>query len=525
MPLTDLILLSLNLLVIVALILGFLSGLIKGFYKSVVFLGFSIVLFIVGILVIPFISEMLLDVNLGFIGSFIPAEANIEMTSIRETLPDILAYYMPEQASLFVPGTDTMALAYGIVKLVFNIVLFIVLLILNATIFKIIPLIVWIFIKPKKHELTGEKPKKQRLLGGLVGAVKAFAALLLIAIPLAGITSIATSAEPLYEKMNQEENSNANTSNIVTLAENGNENDESVELVFEMAKTYRNSILGKVYGLGNLDVNLFDVAFKVDVENESNKEKLLLRKDVSRALKIADILLEANENSTEFDPSYLFKLNEEDIKKVQAEIKGLTILNIAKNVGAEFGYDFLEKENLLEGYEEDLTLETLKSIDINKEINTLLDIVIIISESENQDEIYGNVLSLTKQEANEVVNKLAELQTVNLGLPIGFNYILNMPETIQTMEENGINPEDIQRPTETELLSDFKNIVNIYGLAKDMGFNDTADFENIDEEFVLEIDDVHIEDLVYVVFDFSVLYKNDKLFANLAYDLDRKSVV
>ncbi|HKM40382.1 MAG TPA: hypothetical protein VJZ99_00660, partial [Patescibacteria group bacterium] len=284
MPYTDLILLSLNLLVIVALILGFLSGLIKGFYKSVVFLGFSIVLFIVGILVIPFLSEMLLDINLSFIGRFIPSEANIEMTSIRETLPNILAYYMPEQASLFVPGTDTMALAYGIVKLVFNIVLFIVLLILNATLFKIIPLIVWIFIKPKRHRLTNEKPKKQRLLGGLVGAVKAFAVLLLVAIPLAGITSIATSAEPLYEKMNQEENPNANNSDIVTLAESDDEDDEDISLVFDVAKTYKKSILGKVYGLGNLDVNLFDVAFKVDIKNDSTKEKLLLRKDVIKAL-------------------------------------------------------------------------------------------------------------------------------------------------------------------------------------------------------------------------------------------------
>ncbi|HHV33664.1 MAG TPA: hypothetical protein GXX71_03130 [Acholeplasma sp.] len=43
-------------------------------------------------------------------------------------------------------------------------------------------------------------------------------------------------------------------------------------------------------------------------------------------------------------------------------------------------------------------------------------------------------------------------------------------------------------------------------------------------KFVVAIEDVHIEELFEVVFDFSFLYKNDKLFANLAYDFVTKSL-
>jgi len=52
-----------------------------------------------------------------------------------------------------------------------------------------------------------------------------------------------------------------------------------------------------------------------------------------------------------------------------------------------------------------------------------------------------------------------------------------MPETIQAMEDNGLDPDDLTRPTIDELLLDFKNIVNIYDLAKDMGFNNTSDLK------------------------------------------------
>jgi hypothetical protein len=527
MPSAGLILLSFNLLLVIAILLGFLGGVIKGLYKSVIYLGFSIVFFVVGVLLIPFLSEAALD--WGFLGSLLAQavpDAGVEASTIRIMLPDILAHLLPEQADLFVAGSETMAVVYGVVKLALSLALLIVLLVLNATIFKLFPFILWLIIKPRKsnHPLDyGRKPKKHRLLGGLVGAVKGFMALFLVAIPAAGLASIAREAAPLYETIQEGGGiPSGNASDIFTLADSDEE--DAVAQSLAMFKGYDNSIIGNVFGLGGMDEKLFDGFFKIDVKTEDGSQKIQLRKDIVKAINIAEIALEANDNSLEFDMSYIFKITEEDLRAIQTELEGITILNILKNIGAEYGYDFLEKENLTEGYEDDINLAALKAVDINREIDTLIEVVIIFANSENKDEIVDNFLVITKEEADAAFEELGKLQLVRLGLPVVVNYILNMPETIQAMEDNGLDPDDLTRPTIDELLLDFKNIVNIYDLAKDMGFNNTSDFENINEEFVVAIEDVHIEELFEVVFDFSFLYKNDKLFANLAYDFVTKSL-
>ena len=411
-----------------------------------------------------------------------------------------------------------MAVVYGVVKLALSLALLIVLLVLNATIFKLFPFILWLIIKPRKsnHPLDyGRKPKKHRLLGGLVGAVKGFMALFLVAIPAAGLASIAREAAPLYETIQEGGGiPSGNASDIFTLADSDEE--DAVAQSLAMFKGYDNSIIGNVFGLGGMDEKLFDGFFKIDVKTEDGSQKIQLRKDIVKAINIAEIALEANDNSLEFDMSYIFKITEEDLRAIQTELEGITILNVLKNIGAEYGYDFLEKENLTEGYEDDINLAALKAVDINREIDTLIEVVIIFANSENKDEIVDNFLVITKEEADAAFEELGKLQLVRLGLPVVVNYILNMPETIQAMEDNGLDPDDLTRPTIDELLLDFKNIVNIYDLAKDMGFNNTSDFENINEEFVVAIEDVHIEELFEVVFDFSFLYKNDELFANLA---------
>jgi hypothetical protein len=527
MPSAGLILLSFNLLLVIAILLGFLGGVIKGLYKSVIYLGFSIVFFVVGVLLIPFLSEAALD--WGFLGSLLAQavpDAGVEASTIRIMLPDILAHLLPDQADLFVAGSETMAVVYGVVKLALSLALLIVLLVLNATIFKLFPFILWLIIKPRKsnHPLDyGRKPKKHRLLGGLVGAVKGFMALFLVAIPAAGLASIAREAAPLYETIQEGGGiPSGNASDIFTLADSDEE--DAVAQSLAMFKGYDNSIIGNVFGLGGMDEKLFDGFFKIDVKTEDGSQKIQLRKDIVKAINIAEIALEANDNSLEFDMSYIFKITEEDLRAIQTELEGITILNVLKNIGAEYGYDFLEKENLTEGYEDDINLAALKAVDINREIDTLIEVVIIFANSENKDEIVDNFLVITKEEADAAFEELGKLQLVRLGLPVVVNYILNMPETIQAMEDNGLDPDDLTRPTIDELLLDFKNIVNIYDLAKDMGFNNTSDFENINEEFVVAIEDVHIEELFEVVFDFSFLYKNDELFANMVYDAVSKDL-
>src|SRR5690554_6836675 len=104
----DTIILILNLSFFGVIILSFLIGLMRGFYKTTTYLVFSIVFFVVGMLLIGPITNGLLNRNLSFLNGFLPEEFHI--TTIKESLPAILAQQFPDQQAMFVEGTETMAL-------------------------------------------------------------------------------------------------------------------------------------------------------------------------------------------------------------------------------------------------------------------------------------------------------------------------------------------------------------------------------------------------------------------------------
>lgn len=515
----NMIILSLNLAFLGIIILAFLAGYLNGLYKTTTFLAFSLVFFVIGIIIIGPISEWLLGADLSSLNNVLPDNFQLQQGSIRASLPGILSQQFPEQQALFVEGSETMALAYGIVKMVLRLILLIILLVLNATLLKIIPLITWMFIRPKRNELTGLKPKKHRLWGGLVGVVKGIAVMVLLAIPLAGISSLGASAETVLE---YQEASEASTDAA------SDEEEPEFEMIFKSLGAYRKSIMGFVYGLptgsNKMDEVLFDKLLEVEVKTETSKEKVMLRRDVKKAVKILEIVIEANDGSTHFDPSFLFKVTEEELTTIQKEFRGITVLNIAKNIGAEYGYDYIVKEGLDKDYEDDITLANLKAIDLSAEFEILIDVVKIINQSEAQEAVFEDVFALTNIEAEAVFEELAKLKLIQMGLPIGFNFFLEMDQIKQTIETNNIDIDSIQKPTKEELTLDFKNIVNIYTLARDMGFTSVDQFENPDQEFFIQIEDVHIVDMFIVVFDFTFIYNNDEFFANVVYDFATKDL-
>lgn len=508
----ELIILIMNLSFLGIIVLAFLAGLMKGLYKTTLYLVFSLVFFVVGILLIGPISEWLLGVNLSFLNNFLPENFKLASGSIRASLPEILKQQFPEQQALFVEGSETMALAYGIIKMALRLVLVILLVLLNATILKIFPLITWLFIRPKRDEFTGEKPKKHRLWGGLVGAVKGLAVTVLVAVPLAGIASLAASAETVLDIQAAAE----------AEPEAASDEDDEFEMIFDALGAYRKTMMGVVYGFpvgGNkMDEVLFDKLLEVKVVTGSSKQKLMLRRDIQKSVNILEIVIEANDGSAAFDPSFLFKITEEQLTQIQKEIKGITLLNIAKNVGAEYGYDYIVRENLHESYEDDITLAKLKEIDLNEEFEILINVVKIINQSEAQEDVFNDIFALTNEEAQDVFDELAELKLIQMGLPIGFNFFLGMDQIKETIETNNIDMNSIQKPTKVELISDFKNIVNIYTLARDMEYTGLEDFENMDQQFFIQIEDVHVVEMFLIVFDFSFIYNNDEFFANVVYD-------
>ncbi|NLN50607.1 MAG: CvpA family protein [Acholeplasmataceae bacterium] len=496
---------TLNITFFVIIGTSILTGLLRGLYKSLFSTILSTIFLVVGFFLIPMISEMMLDFNFSMLNQFLPSEYHI--STLRVSLPEILANLLPNQAAVFVAGTDTMALVFGVVKFVFSIVLLIVLLLLNATIFKIITGIIWLFIRPKKNKKTDKKPKKHRILGGVVGLVKGFVAAMIIGIPIAGLASFSNSAFILQDAIEFDSQAALD--------------DEAA--ILEAFQGYRTSLLGRLYSFTVDDVNfdeyLFDAFVKIDVKTDDKVDSLKLRQEFAGIAEIFAEVVDANEGSLEFDQNILFKLTAEQIDLIQNNLNKSNIINVAKNVGAEIAFEML-KDDYLEGYEEYITLELIKAIDLKKDISTLIGAVKIINQSEAKEELFENVFALTEIEAENLINKLAELETLKIGLPVAVNFFFEMEEMKDLMLENDIDINDIVRPDADELIADFKNIVNIYALAKEVGFTSVDDFENAGSiDFFVSLEDKNITDLFETVFAFSFLYNNNEFFATVVHDM------
>lgn len=519
------IMLILNLLFLLIVVLAFLGGLIKGLYKSLIFLGFSALFFLIGFFVIPSISNKLLSMDVSsLLGQFIP---EVEITSIKESLPDILSHYLPEFADIFLPGSEIVAVAYGTVKMVLNIVLLIVLLILNATILKIFPLILWLFIRPKKktHELTQEviKPNKHRWFGGLVGAVKGVMALLLIAIPFAGISSLASSAEEFLAIIPEEE--------PVAYVELYSDDGFEIEEIIDYLTAYRKTAAGFIFGIPfkehRLDERVFDKIIEIEVKTESSREKIHLRRDVKKISNILKIVNEANEYSDQLEPTIVFNFEDEDFEKIKKELKGLSLLSVAKNVGVEFGYQIIENEKLNVGYEDILSLEELKKFDLFEDLDKLFDVVKIFSNSEagkyvlehglpeTEEEIQIVLNKVEKEEIQLAVDKLIELNTLKLGLPIAFNLALATEEIKEIIIEADIDVDTLHRPSQEDLLGLVKGTGYLGSIILEMNEGSIV----FDENFLGKITEDYLDEIEAVMKDMTIFQTIQDISAEIEYKL------
>lgn len=495
----------------IAIIAGALIGFIQGLYKSVFYMLFTMLILIGGYFLIPVISNKLLDANLSFLNNALSGTLEVEVTTLRETIPAFLINKFPDMAHLFAAGTDTMALIFGVVKLAITLVLFLLLLVLNMTLFKLIGFLIWLIIKPrmkKSEKLMGMKKRKLRLFGAITGGIRGFFILLIVAIPFAGVFSIAENAVELLPLVE----------NIETA-----ETSSEFDFLADTVKSYRKSVMGQVYGVtigdARFDERIFDTIFQIDVRPpEGKRQKIKLRKEINSIFNIVDIILEKNDYSLEFDISLLFKFEEEDIDKINKNIKNLETINVIKNIGLEYVYYELIEGQVDPEYENYLTLENLKEeLDLKEDLTKIMSAIGVIAKSEAKEEVFENIFALTTEEASEVFDYLGQAKFIEVGLTIGVNILITSEYVDELIEEFNINKETIYRPTPEELIEDFTSIVDIYHLAFDVGFTNNEDIVQIVDNLEI-IEDSHIEELLRIVFDFTFVYRNDDLFASVVYD-------
>ncbi len=488
--------LILNMVFVLIIILSVLMGLLRGMRKSIFQFIMSMVFLTLAVIVIPYIASALLEMNIEAYKHYFPAEIQEHVTTIKGTVASYLQTLLPDQQHLFEPGSETLEIVYGVIKLVLELVLYLVYFVFSMTILKIITLIVWLFVRPK------EKVPKRRLIGALVGGVRGIIAVMILAIPLVGISSIYGSVKTI-------------TNPNVTLDAN-NQAASPQGGISEFDKyllAYDNTWVGKTFDLTNFDEVMFDYIFKVKIKINGKTESINIRRNIYHGAKVYETIMRASDG--QLDETAIFKLTNEDIDEIKKNLEKTDIFKLVQVVAVEFLYNEIVDRNLAVDYEEHLTLENLKAIDLKNDVITIFSVLQIINEVEFTGEnVEEKIFSLEKDTVIELVDEVAKIEWLEYLLPMAINYVLNDENLQEVITEYGIDKDDITKPTPEELVNDFKNIQEVYLLLKDV---DVKSFDEVGELFAdgafLELDDDKIERLVNVVFDFEIINSNMKLIA------------
>ena len=322
-------------LILVLVLFGFLLGLLRGFRKS---LYFTIIFIAVVILSFIFATMLAKSVYGGsalwkFAKRIIPSKMK-EGSEAVNSLKEFVRFYLEHNYTEVLESGKTAGEsivanenAMGIIDGLFVMILKIVMLIgsyivLSVLFYLLFGLIYLLFLRQKPYieEVTTTdedgnesveerevKPKKKRLAGGLVGALKGFAKAMIVLIPISyAIGMIAQVEVPKSSTVNAEVRYESASSN------------KTLEEVVEACKKYDKTI-GKMQ-LG-LDDFVMDRIISYDVKDANGKKtKVVLRKEVIGFIDIYNTI--DKEIGIKNIDNYKFKenLNSDEMKAVVKSI-------------------------------------------------------------------------------------------------------------------------------------------------------------------------------------------------------------
>lgn len=421
---------GLTILSIVVILVGFWIGYIRGTFKATYRLIVSVVVVLGLWLLLPLITNSLLDVNLQRFGinpiTFIGYSEvqGMECKSINdfaEIVSRLLLGLTTENGTTLILNSSSVVIQetmiyttiISLVEMVLRIALILVILILNWTLFRFIFFIVYQFIKPKReNKYQKKKTTKSRLIGGAIGTFNMIIILIIICIPLSGVFSLAESG---VELIADEESAVIKTS-LGTEVIDPSGNNNFIEIVREnedWVKVYRNTFLGKVFGIKikstELDCALFDSLFTFKV----GEEKIALRREVKVCLDSLKPLrneviipLLNNENVT----NIIDNLSSENVKEALHSLSQLKIVNACVNLSYDTLLIGVKNGNMLS--EEYVSIKDIilnlegKNIDAAALISQLGDLSASLLQLVDESGI--KLSELLNENTDQTVNKLVE---------------------------------------------------------------------------------------------------------------------
>ncbi len=268
------VLLILNILFALFLVLGFLFGFMKGLKKSALRLAFFFVSIIIAAIITPYISRLILDIQITYEGS---------LTSIEDIILSAINNSSAEVSEVMAASPTLSALVENMPVMLVNLVSFVLLCyVLNLVGWVIYLVIASAFFKKNKATVdeTGKKVKSKqwRIFGGLVGAAQGLILAFLTFLPLSGIVGMYNDLSTA-QAVSADEGTSLNLSLSAQFINENVPDDVKVYL-----DAYSDSAIAKVSGVLGLDDSVFNQVASVTVNNT----KISLRNEVVNIASVYD---------------------------------------------------------------------------------------------------------------------------------------------------------------------------------------------------------------------------------------------
>lgn len=512
-------------ILVIGALMGLWRGLFKSIYYLVVFVGMALLAWFV---LSPLIIDSLLDWNLNITIS------GVTITSIRASMPEIMSLFNSDYASLMVEGTETYTLMMGLMTMIVRIVFTISVIILTMTGLKLIFAIIYKIIAPKNKDKDGNPVKMSfgsRMGGLVVGAVHAFLLLLLLAIPISGISEIGSKVSEISQNNNNTEEVEykvlTDGSRIILLSnrENLASTNDTLKTISPYFSIYRSSVYGKVFSyvkMNNrpLDEKLFDTVLSVDYNNK----KISLTKDIIVGIDIYNTL--NKEVDGKWSLEAIVNIDEAILNGAAQKLGDLGLINALVPIAAEvvLKTDAFKKQlgPTIEEVNADKVIQDLKAINLNDDIVNLgLSLVSIgksgileISKVNKEDEEGHKVTlvevlnKLDSKLIDEGFKKVGDVEIFNVVGDIGLKYLANAQFMNKYLESAGMTSSDLN--FEGVSLSD--NLANLGGvIIAIQGLNmSDEDMKKID---LSKYSEAQTDKLVDALYNLSLLSKNTELLA------------
>lgn len=381
------------------LVIGFLIGLWRGLKKSTVNLVFALVGAIVAFFTTTLVTNAILNIQV----------TNGEATKTLQQMFVDEIMNIEQVASLIDSAPNLQPLIAGLPAAIFNVVVFILMMMAVQFVMYIIYKIVAVACFRNKKNADGSKPKKHRLLGGLVGTIKTLIIGIFALMPFTSLCGLAgtlmtegnyfietPSASVLAEGTT---NDNQNPSgNIITQ----NLPQEAIDSI----KAFNNSAFGFLGGAFGLDDALFDYYAKVEIDGTEVK----IRSEIDSYWRIYDAFSQISKIGSEGFDNNFSNINFEKIdpivnKVLESGIYKTVAIDLLTDVIKNYDNNSLIKPEDL-GEFVDVLDAVRKSLDENTDMHKYI--------THDLLDIYEVLKSFSKSGVIDQITKLEDKSLLNV---------------------------------------------------------------------------------------------------------------